>query len=133
MRRALDYLHSRSEVDTSRIGLFGISMGGSNGVKAAALEDRLACLILEVTGPWGGRDTHDPRYRAGHNLNFAPRVSAPVLMVSSEHDGVDRGNELFAALPEPKQIHWHAIDDHVILFEDTRDQVLGWLRRYLGD
>ena len=108
-------------------------MGGSNSVKAAGLEDRLACLILEITGPWGGPDTHDPRRRHAHNLNFAPRVSAPVLMVYSEHDGIERGQELFDALPEPKHIEWHGIDDHVILLEDMRHQVLDWLGVHLGD
>ena len=84
VRRAIDFVHSRPEVDTTRIALHGASMGGGVALRAAALDDRLACLILEITGSWRGADTHDLRFRDGHPLNFAPRVSAPVLMISSD-------------------------------------------------
>ena len=44
-RRGLDYLLSRSEVDTSRVALMGGSMGGYFGTMVAGLEDRFATVL----------------------------------------------------------------------------------------
>ena len=43
--RAVDYLSSRSDVDPSRIGTLGISMGGSLAWWLAALEPRIAACV----------------------------------------------------------------------------------------
>ena len=44
----IDYLHNRSDVDTSRVALVGFSFGGFLAEQAAAVEkDRLAALILD--------------------------------------------------------------------------------------
>ena len=80
-RRGVDYLFSRSEVDTTKVGLLGGSMGGIFGTAIAGLEDRFAAVVLTVTRTWPG-STNDPFLRYYHTLNFAPRISAPVLMVN---------------------------------------------------
>ena len=43
--QALNYLCSRPEVDTSRIGAFGISMGSTKAWWLAALDERIRCCI----------------------------------------------------------------------------------------
>ncbi|KAK5075752.1 hypothetical protein LTR70_009790 [Exophiala xenobiotica] len=43
----VDYLHTRTDVDTSRIVLFGNSFGGYLAARAAAFEPRLAALALD--------------------------------------------------------------------------------------
>lgn len=131
-RRAIDYLHSRVEVDTGRIGLMGQSMGGFVSCLTAGLEDRLAAVVLDIATAWPvDKATDDPLARLWHTLNFAPRISAPVLMVYSKHDGVEAGQELFDALPEPRHIIWHDADDHVILVEDERADAVEWFARHL--
>jgi dienelactone hydrolase len=45
----LDYLGSRPEIDSSRVGIEGISLGGYYAPRAAAFEQRLAACIA-----WGG-------------------------------------------------------------------------------
>jgi 2,6-dihydroxypseudooxynicotine hydrolase len=42
----VDYLSSREEIDASRLGLIGHSMGGYFGARAAAREQRLAAAVL---------------------------------------------------------------------------------------
>ncbi len=44
-RRTVDYLASRSEVDSSRIGCVGISMGGYRTDFLSALEDLIQCAV----------------------------------------------------------------------------------------
>ena len=132
VRRALDYVSSRTEVDTTRIGLMGESMGGSNACLTAGLEERLATVVLVITGAWPwGVPTDDPVRMGRHTLNFAPRIGAPTLMVYSKYDGVELGQELYDHLLEPKRIIWHDIDDHVILVEDQKLDILNWFKEHL--
>jgi dienelactone hydrolase len=42
----IDYLETRPDVDTSRIGVVGISMGGYSAPRAAASEDRIAAVWM---------------------------------------------------------------------------------------
>ena len=132
VRRALDYVSSRTEVDTTRIGLMGESMGGFNACLTAGLEERLTAVVLVITGAWPQRiPTNDPFWAGRHTLNFAPRIGVPTLMVYSEHDGVELGQELYDHLLEPKRIVWHDIDDHVILIEDQKLDILNWFKEHL--
>jgi prepilin-type processing-associated H-X9-DG protein len=43
----VDYLQSREDVDPSRIGLYGASLGGYYAPRAAAFEHRLACVVSD--------------------------------------------------------------------------------------
>ena len=45
MRRAVDYLASRPEVDTKRLGCYGHSMGSTHTWMVGPWEPRLKCLI----------------------------------------------------------------------------------------
>jgi dienelactone hydrolase len=130
-RRAIDYLHTRSEVDTNRVALMGCSLGGLVSCLTAGLESRLKSVVLVSTGSWpkdGATDDHV--LRLGHMLNFAPRIKASVLMESATQDGVENGKELFQLLPEPKKIMWHE-SEHVILMDEYKADVIQWLSQNL--
>jgi cephalosporin-C deacetylase-like acetyl esterase len=45
--RAIDYLVTRKEVDTSRIGITGRSGGGTQSAYIAAFDDRIKVLVTE--------------------------------------------------------------------------------------
>ena len=45
VKYAIDYLESRSDVDASRVGLMGVSLGGYYAPRAAAFEPRLRAVI----------------------------------------------------------------------------------------
>ncbi len=46
---AISYMQSREEVAASRIGLWGSSLGGANAIAAAARDDRVKCLCVQLT------------------------------------------------------------------------------------
>ncbi|MDB5945149.1 MAG: protein of unknown function hydrolase family protein [Ramlibacter sp.] len=56
VRAIVDWVMTRSDVDNSRIGLWGVSLGGYYAARAAAFEKRLkACIAL--AGPYDFSDT----------------------------------------------------------------------------
>lgn len=48
--RVIDYLATRRDLDASRIGLMGVSLGGYYGIRAATFEDRLRAVIALAIG-----------------------------------------------------------------------------------
>ena len=80
VRRTLDYLASRPDIDASHFAYYGLSMGADIGAIVAALESRVRTLVLVA----GGLDNRVPPEVDG--FNFAPHVRAPVLMVNGRYD-----------------------------------------------
>jgi dienelactone hydrolase len=50
LRRAVDYLVSRPDIDAGRIGYLGFSMGGMLGACLGGVEPRVSCFLLAVPG-----------------------------------------------------------------------------------
>ena len=48
LRRAVDLLRDRDDVDDRRIAYFGVSYGGAMGGLLAGIEDRIAAFVLDV-------------------------------------------------------------------------------------
>ncbi|MFE3176116.1 alpha/beta hydrolase [Amycolatopsis sp. NPDC059090] len=53
-RSAISYLQQRPEVDSARIGLWGVSIGGSVAVQAAVLDRRAKCVVVQSPSVWNG-------------------------------------------------------------------------------
>lgn len=49
-RYIIDYLETRSDIDATRIGMFGVSLGGFFAVRAAAYEKRLKAVVMLASG-----------------------------------------------------------------------------------
>jgi cephalosporin-C deacetylase-like acetyl esterase len=84
--RSIDYLISRCDVDTTRIGLAGASQGGGLSLILASIDNRVKALSLHVpamcdlTGVFHGRPTGWP-----HSLEH--RLSPEVQRTVSYYDG----------------------------------------------
>jgi dienelactone hydrolase len=50
-RRALDYLSTRTDIDTSRIGMLGLSMGGMITFELASIDLRIKSAVAGLTPP----------------------------------------------------------------------------------
>lgn len=143
LRRAVDLIEARADLDARRIAYVGFSMSTFLGVQFVAMEPRVraACLALGGAGLFhflastaaGDRRADqelvaalvDPLHYAGL---IAPR---PVLQVNSETDQVvpaALGHMLYSALAEPKRIIW---------FQGAHgefpDEVLREMRLFLSD
>jgi formylglycine-generating enzyme required for sulfatase activity/dienelactone hydrolase len=81
IRRVVDYLDSRADVDSTRIAYYGLSLGAQLLPLFVAIEPRFRTAIAFSGGfeNWDMPAEADP-------VNFAPRVHVPVLMVNGRED-----------------------------------------------
>lgn len=142
VRRGLDYLQTRSEIDGRRVGLAGVSLGAIIGTVVSGVEPRLkAAVLISGGGDWGlilktlsarnatvgGRDTSAFKkidfaelsvlLAPEDPLTFAPHIAPrPVLMLGGRKDTTivpKAQSELFDALSQPKQSVWYPQYGHV--------------------
>lgn len=134
--RALDYMATRADIDSTRFAYLGVSWGAAEGViYGTLLQNRLKTVVLLDGGyfldkPLPGRDQAD----------FAPRLRIPVLMVNGRYDfsfSLDNSqNPLFRMLGTPEAHKRHVLLDTPHDVRAKRSQLVGavlpWLDKYLG-
>jgi dienelactone hydrolase len=132
-RRAIDYLETRSDIDSRRIAFLGFSWGAYVGPVISAVERRIAASVLVAGGfeSRRGRPEVEP-------LNFCPRVKQPTLMLNGRYDyffpaGTSQ-ETMFRLLGTPASRKRHALFQagHSVPRLDVMREVVAWLDRYLG-
>jgi formylglycine-generating enzyme required for sulfatase activity/dienelactone hydrolase len=137
LRRSVDYLETRKDIDEEKMAYYGFSWGAFWGPVMLALEDRFKAAVFVVGGfyVWGELPpAMDPAI-------FAPRVKTPILMVNGKEDfffPVRTSQipmyKLLGTADENKE-HKLYPGGHGLfrLFsKQIRRDVLVWLDRYLG-
>jgi eukaryotic-like serine/threonine-protein kinase len=79
--RTLDYLETRDDIAHDRIGYLGLSWGAAMGPVFLAVEPRFKAAVLYPGGPYIQRALPE-----ADAINFAPRVSVPVLELDGQFD-----------------------------------------------
>jgi eukaryotic-like serine/threonine-protein kinase len=80
LKRSIDYLETRPDIDSKKLAYTGFSMGAGKGAIIPALEDRLKASILYVGGMGtGSRPEVD-------QINYVTRVKIPTLMLNGKYD-----------------------------------------------
>ena len=133
LRRSLDYVDSRTDIVRDRIGYYGVSDGASLGLILLALEPRIRAAVL----PAGG---FSPEKKPPEidEINFAPRVRIPVLMLNGRYDlsFPAEANQvpLFHLLGTPEDQKRYVLFDfgHVPVQPREIKETLDWFDRYLG-
>ena len=134
VRRSLDYLASRRDIDSRRLAYQGFSWGGYEAPLVLAVENRFRAAIIAL----GGLDDVDRPRPEVEVLNYAPRVTLPVLMLSGRYDLVfpleSSARPLFERLgtrPPDKVMRVYDSDHQIPRTEFVRES-LAWLDKYLG-
>src|SRR5205823_5077729 len=91
LRRAVDYLVSRPDVDTARLAYSGYSWGSRLAAINLAVEHRFKVAVLGLPGLMFA-----PRRPEVDEINFLPHVTIPVLIMSGRFDGT---------FPYPTAVH----------------------------
>jgi len=130
--RSIDYLETRADIDSKRIGYMGVSMTGALGVIYTAVESRLKAVVLLDGGmfvekPLPGTD----------QVDFAPHLTAPTLLMAGRFDWIFMGKDALL-----RMIGTPPGDKSVVILETAHDvssdrptmvrTVLAWLDKYLG-
>ena len=152
VRRGIDFLLRRNDIDSQRLGFVGHSYGALIGVDAAAADRRFRAAVFEVGLP--GMSVHirtaqiafaaDIRKRLGHQLNSALSLIEPLdaihyvgalaptaLLFQSAHldPGVPdaQAQAFFNAASEPKALKWYDTGHEVLDIAAMSDRA-----RFLG-
>jgi dienelactone hydrolase len=134
--RSIDYLATRADIDTTRLGYLGASQGAADGVILATIEDRFKAVVLLD----GGLFQQDHPVPGLDQVDFAPRLTKPVLMVNGRYDAtfpletaqIPLFNLLGAPASAKRRVTFDTPHDVRLRREDLLREVLAWFDKYLG-
>ena len=133
--RAIDYVQTRPDLDHERIGVIATSLGARYAPVITATERRIRAAVLLFGG------FPQERYlEPVEPMNFAPRVTVPVLMLNSRQDFrfplETSQNPLFNALGSPAGQKKHVLIDAFGHYTPRQDdwvkEIVDWYDTYLG-
>jgi predicted esterase/predicted Ser/Thr protein kinase len=133
LSRSLDYLESRSEIDSDKLAYYGFSWGGRLGGIMIAAGKRFKTAILYVAG--FRFQKQKPEVDPFH---FVSRVRIPVLMLNGRYDSFfpyqTAQLPMFKLLGTPEEHKRQFLYDtgHNIPRTQLIKESLEWLDKYLG-
>jgi len=132
LRRSIDYLQTRPDIDSSKLAYMGMSWGGYYGAIVTALEDRFGASILMAAGLV---DIGRPEVSC---LSYVSRVKTPTLILNGKYDVIFSPEtssrpllDLLGTPPEYKRLILYETD-HIPPRAEYIKEVLAWLDKYLG-
>jgi predicted Ser/Thr protein kinase len=131
--RTIDYLATREDIGSRRLGWFGISYGAAVMLPLLAVEKRIGAAVLYS----GGVGLHGGLPASELTYNYVPRVTQPVLMLNGRWD-IDATpgaqQRLFELLGSPadqkKRVLFEAGHGNLPRFQ-VEKETLEWFDRHL--
>ena len=133
LSRSIDYLETRSDININKLAYEGYSWGAAMGALLPAVETRFKALVLIAPGFY-----LQERLPEVDQVNFAPRVKSPVLMLNGRFDFIwppaISQEPMFRLLGTPTEDKRRVVYDtgHDIPRTEMIKESLNWLDRYLG-
>jgi len=132
VRRTIDFLETRKDIRSDRIGLLGISWGGSQAPYALAIEPRIKAAALYSAGYQAA-----PARAEVELFNYTPRVRVPTLMINGRYDTVfpyetsqvPFFNHLGTAKDEKRTVL--SENGHIVSMNVMARESQAWFDRYL--
>ncbi len=143
LRRAVDFIESREELDAEQIGYFGISLGGIIGTVVCGVERRIKVPVIVLAG--GQLDLlFEEKITSSEAknfvsfidpMNFVGQISPrPLLMINAKNDEVippEMSKLLFEKAKEPKEIIWYDAKHRDAPLDKVYSDGLQWFNTYL--
>jgi len=132
MRRSIDYLETRADIDADAIAYYGLSWGGRLGAIAMAVEPRLKVGILNQAG------LQHLKMPETSVLNYLPRVKVPVLQFNGRFDSdfvyETSAKPFFDLIGTRVADKKHVVEPtgHFVSRPVVVGETLNWLDKYLG-
>ncbi len=132
LRRSIDYLETRPDIDAERLAYYGMSWGGNFASIILGVEPRFKASVLVAAGLLGvGR----PEVA---DVNFVTRVRTPTLILNGKYDVLYPPEssalplfDLLGTAPEDKKLILYETD-HIPPRTEYIKETLAWLDKYLG-
>jgi len=131
--RTIDYLQTRRDLDATKTGYFGTSLGASFGPIPIAIDKRLSLAVL--VGGGLVRFRWEPETET---LNYLPRVRVPTLLLDGRYDfffPLESSQKPFFDLlgtPPDRKQHVTVDSGHAVPRRIYVRTVLEWIDRYYG-
>lgn len=139
MRRSIDYLETRTDIDPERLAFFGLSWGAEKAPLALSMEPRLRAAVVHLGGVF-----YNLSLMRGRPLpeidpaTYLPRVNVPVLMLNGEFDSIVPFEasarpffEMLGTSEADKKLVM-APGGHYVPREILISETLEWLDKYFG-
>ncbi len=131
--RTIDYLATRKDLDSEKLALYGLSWGAYMGFILPAVEKRIKVVVILGGGayPW----KKPPEVE---EVNYAPRVTVPTLMINGRNDNIfpleTSSGPMFKFLGTLERDKRHVIIEggHIPAHDQMIKEILDWLDRYQG-
>ena len=143
LRRALDFIETRQELDSQRVGYYGISLGGITGTIFCGVDKRIKVTIVALAG--GQLNLLYEKEALSKKakdfvsiiepLNFVKEIAPrPFLMLNAKNDEIVpplMSTLLFNAAKEPKEIIWYDAKHRDAPLDIIFGDGLNWFKKYL--
>ncbi|MFC2084709.1 protein kinase [Bacteroidota bacterium] len=134
LRRSIDYLETRKDIDAQKIGFYGMSNGSVLAPIFLAVEERLKVSVLLAGGlGFGGQGLPEV-----NQINYITRMKQPTLMLNGKYDSFFpletsqlRMFELLGTPAEHKELKLYETD-HIPPLNETIRETIAWFNKYLG-
>jgi uncharacterized protein len=143
LRRTIDFLKTRPETDSERIGFFGISLGGIIGTIFCGTDERVKVPVIALAGGnlnlMFGLDAFKEDTKEFFSIidpiNYVKEISPrPLLMINSENDEIVNpltSKLLFNEADEPKEIIWYPSKHRDLPIDQAYAAGIAWFDKYL--
>ena len=139
MRRSIDYLETRADVNPNKFSYFGISWGAGIGPLALSMEPRLQVGVLLLGGVFYNlAELSGIPLPEVYPVTYLPRVHVPVLLFNGQFDSMvplETSAKPFYDLlgtKEPDKKHVIAPGGHFVPRNILIRETLDWLDKYSG-
>lgn len=143
LRRAIDLLETRDDIDANKIGYYGISLGGIIGTIFCGVDDRVKAPVIALAG--GNlslmfgldalKDDTKDFFSIIDPINFVERIHPrPFLMINSENDEIIdpiTSKLLFSKANEPKEIKWYPSKHRDLPIDKAFGDGVEWYKKHL--
>jgi len=143
LRRAVDFLETRSEIDSERIGYFGISLGGIIGTVFCGVDKRIKVPVIALAG--GGLNlmfklkafSEETKiyFSIIDPINFVNKISPrPLLMLNASKDEIVApitSKLMYKKAGKPKMIIWYPTTHRRVPQDEVYPEGIRWFKKYL--
>lgn len=132
-RRLIDYLSTRTDVDSTRIGIYGGSMGVRHGTFLAGVDDRIKAFVMR--GPGLSDDRWTEAVDINDRVQYVPRFPErlPIILFAGYYDwpwAVQGTVRLVDLIEHPVEMVWYHTT-HTVSPKLYMDRMEAWVKEKL--